>query len=353
MPIGYPTQIDLSSVDRLERVFRNLCDKLNDLERADLDTLKTAVRETERIRQRTEPPVIQRLIQASGPAPLNVEGLLGILAQPQKAGVPTVDALPDVLLAQDGELASFQNIIYRFDGTTEPGTWRAIRATAVITQGLYSARPSVTTADNGLQYFATDQDVTYIVEAGAWIYHSGFMTGTLSPDQKPTLAAGDADFLFYSTDFDHFYRWAGAAWKRVSGEAPGSIIFSAVSLSGITGYQLCDGTATTRSTDAGGTAAITVPDYSTAAYIKAANALAIGPTAAGGATTSVVATNQATVVTAHTVVERLDDAGTGVFVFDTAADADHATHNHTQDAHSHGPNTLELRRSELLAYCRL
>lgn len=78
-------------------------------------------------------------LQAGGVAPLNVQGLLGVLAQPQIADAVSVSALPPINspLSQDGVLVSLLNQVYRFDGTTDPGTWYPI--TAATTYTLYDS----------------------------------------------------------------------------------------------------------------------------------------------------------------------------------------------------------------------
>lgn len=84
------------------------------------------------------------------------------------------------------------------------------------------------------------------------------MRGTLSPNTKPTLAVGDAGFLFYATDYQHLYRWSGTAWAYAPGD-DGSGYFGFWSEAPTTGFwQLCDGTpAINRSTALGAVAAVT------------------------------------------------------------------------------------------------
>lgn len=95
-----------------------------------------------------------------------------------------------------------------WDGTA----WVDLRSQAVIQQGTYAARPAVTASDNGLAYYATDQNVTYIVESGVWVYLCGIMIGTTTPDTRPVLTANESGFTFYSTTNGHIYIWNGAAW---------------------------------------------------------------------------------------------------------------------------------------------
>ena len=58
---------------------------------------------------------------------------------------------------------------------------------AAIFTGLHSARLAlnVATYTDGTLFYETDRRVYYIVLGGAWIYTSGIMRGTLSPDTKP------------------------------------------------------------------------------------------------------------------------------------------------------------------------
>lgn len=81
-------------------------------------------------------PYAQRTnLQAGGIAPINVEGLLGQLAQPQIADAVSVTALPSVNspLSQDGVLVSLNDQVYRFDGRTDPGVWYPITAATTFT----------------------------------------------------------------------------------------------------------------------------------------------------------------------------------------------------------------------------
>jgi hypothetical protein len=100
----------------------------------------------------------------------------------------------------------------------------------------------------------------------------------------------------------------------------------------------------------GTTTNVTVPDVTTARYLKAALTSA-AVAAASGTSANTVATNQATVVAAHAVVDDLA-AGAGNAVFATPGDAAHASHNHTQDAHNHGAGTIEPPNKQAILYYR-
>jgi len=110
---------------------------------------------------------------------------------------------------------SATQIFYVWTGTA----WMALRAAALVQQGTYATRPAVAAIDNGLLYYATDQNCTYIVEAGVWVWFGGVMSGTIIPDTRPALAAGDVGFLFYGTDDFQMYRWGGAAWAYLIPDA--------------------------------------------------------------------------------------------------------------------------------------
>jgi hypothetical protein len=85
--------------------------------------------------------------------------------------------------------------------------------------GEYADRPSGSTLaalTSGVMYYATDQNILYIVSlvggSPTWVYLAGIMTGTLSPDERPSLAATDAGVLFYCSDTKECQKWSGTAW---------------------------------------------------------------------------------------------------------------------------------------------
>lgn len=93
--------------------------------------------------------------------------------------------------------------------------------TATFSSGTHANRPSPSIPN--AQYYETDRGITYIslLVNGklAWVYLSGVMAGTLSPDLKPTdLGTNDAGFQFDATDYQHRYRWTGTGWNWAYGE---------------------------------------------------------------------------------------------------------------------------------------
>lgn len=73
----------------------------------------------------------------------------------------------------------------------------------------------------GTWYWETDREVLYQVRVVAgqpqWVYVLGTMSGTRSPDQRPTdLGEFDAGFQFAATDTGQIYAWDGSAWVDIT-----------------------------------------------------------------------------------------------------------------------------------------
>jgi hypothetical protein len=122
--------------DRVVKAFRQTFELLDRL-LAEVESLKTTYQQ---VRERTiNYREVARQLQAGGQAPLNVEGLLGRLAQPQTGGAPTRSAHPSFTdpLVQDGALyvlAGSPNVLYRVNGTTEPPTLDPIGGSGSVVQ---------------------------------------------------------------------------------------------------------------------------------------------------------------------------------------------------------------------------
>ncbi len=163
------------------------------------------------------PRAIRENLQLGGRAPLNVNDLLGVLAQPQIGGAPSVSALPSIQdpASQDGALLALvpTNIIHRFDGSSEPGSWSPLTAGAVLDFGLRSAKPAAGNA--GLMYFETDTGWLYYDNGTNFLYQLGVNKGTEAVRAALSVGTNDEDALFYTTDESIWWRVQTGAWTRM------------------------------------------------------------------------------------------------------------------------------------------
>lgn len=163
----------------------------------------------------------QAALQASGKSPVNVTGLSGLLSQPQKAYVPYVDALPDVLhdpMSQDGALVSYQGIVYWFDGRTEPGRWVPLGAIGVLLEDTHANRLlNYPPADYPLHsvFYETDRRWFYhnVLVGGVktWVYLAGNMRAVVG-SRPGGLGIDDTNARFWATDWTIQYHFGGVTW---------------------------------------------------------------------------------------------------------------------------------------------
>lgn len=145
---------------------------------------------------------------------------------------------------------------------------------------------------DGTLFWETDTGLVYQAQKNAagtllaWVYFSGTYQRTQSQltALAATLGANDADLPVEVTDYRHILRWTGTAWECAAGEVLGGFIQGfAVDPDPTTGWQYCDGTATTYLKKDGTTGNFTTPDLTSAAnkaaYLKLGTPVA-GPTAA-------------------------------------------------------------------------
>ena len=315
---------------------------------------------------------------------LNVSQFLGVLAQPQNAAIPEVTVLPDVndTLSQDSGVVRLNGVLYVFDGDPEPGSWAAMTAAAAI-RDTHANRSTYTAASYPrIFYFETDRNVFYLSDGTNWIYATGIIRDTQAniagiQAAAPALGVNDANLLLEVTDYDHVIQWTGAAWTWGPGEigsgyyqlyedAPNSI--------GANAWALCNGAVVARLNADGTTTNVTLDDVTTARYLKGGLTSA-GIAAASGLTTLQAATNQAaltgitiadhpshthdeasTLDTPDLFVEDLTATGKAGRTGGPSATLTHPVtdpqHNHIQNAHDHGPNTLELANLRKRLYFR-
>lgn len=219
-------------------------------------------------------------------------------------------------------------------------------ATGVVQLGTHAERvaTSATRIGTGALFYETDRRALYVSvlagPGGIWLFvgQTQPFAGTLSPDQKPTdLGTNGVGFQFNSTDFNRIYVWTGSAWVDAPGQdRRGYIQFFDVTLHADfapgAGWQLCNGTAgVTRSTPAGGTTTVTVPDLTTDnRYLRSVSGATGGTTGA--------ATHTHTFTTGAPSATTEVQAGTGA----TVASSAH-THSGTTDSASSLPPSMDMR----------
>ena len=89
----------------------------------------------------------------------------------------------------------------------------------LITYGNHADRPVIESVPDGALYTEIDRgDVVYQSLDGRWLYVTGTMFGTLTPDQRPTdLGAPDAGFDFRtSVPPARQFIWSGGMWVEVT-----------------------------------------------------------------------------------------------------------------------------------------
>jgi hypothetical protein len=175
------------------------------------------------------------------------------------------------------------------------GTWHYAEG---LWEGTYANRPDPDTdlgaQDDGLLYLDSTYDITWKFDYAntRWRYESGRIESTLAniPATSPAdLDAEDDGTPFWATDFKHTWIWSGTAWEwEEKDEGSGFIQLRATDP--VTGYwHVCDGATVDRSNNDGSVTSITLPDYSTAAYLKLGTSASLTPDAASGATSARIA----------------------------------------------------------------
>ncbi len=200
--------------------------------------------------------------------------------------------------------------------------------------------------------------IGWVSDGANWNYAYGVRKRTQSQLSAfaALLVTADAGLRVRVTDFEHLLEWTGSAWTNVD-ELGGKIEgWTAAPLTN--GYQVCDGTATTFLKADGTTGSFTTPNL-TGHYAKFAAAYT-GTAASGGTTADTTPTNNtaatgiSVAIDDHTTSTETIAGATAVLtgpITHTATVTD-PSHNHTQNAHHHAPGSIDLARTELIAYYR-
>jgi len=295
--------------------------------------------------KRYGPTAASRALSVQGQQPLNVAGLVGVLAQPQKAYVPFVDALPNILhdpLSQDGTLVSFNGQVYWFDGRTEPGSWKPLAALASVLADTRANRLANYPASNyplNILFWETDTKLLYrnvgTYGASNWTYTTGTWTLTQAEIAGMGLGQYDDGLLAYVSDFHHTLKWTWGGGPGSLGWAPGEdgsgyIGWFAVAPTGV-GWKLADGTGSpvTYLLATGATATVALPDLTAGVYPKGAAAY-----------TGVVNAATGSAVSGNTAAGTAHSHGAGTLDPAAASAGTPTGTNASEFTHTHGPGTL-------------
>lgn len=178
-------------------------------------------------------------------------GLIGVLATPQRAGVPAYTTIPPLVdpNSQDGALASVNGILYRFSQTPSPGAWSPQAAEAAVIFDTHANRLANYSPANyalGILFFETDRLVVYIVQSVSsvkkWKYLGGVMQSTQS-GLPADLGTTDINFLVNVTDYGHVLQWTGTGWQWGPGDNGSAYIQGFLDDPTGNGWHLCDGSA--------------------------------------------------------------------------------------------------------------
>ena len=160
------------------------------------------------------PAAQKKALQVSGTDPLNITGLIGVLAQPQRAMAAASSAAPTTgPNAQPGTIITINNVLNQ---VMSPGVVQPLSAQAVVLQGTHAARPAASTLATGTLYFEADRGWLYLVISSTWTFLAGIMEAAIA--SRPAaggLGAGDTGAVFLATDTKLYSYFDGAAWQAI------------------------------------------------------------------------------------------------------------------------------------------
>ncbi len=227
MPEPVLPSLQGKATEEVVRAIRLLDDQIRRLR------AQALVAETDLDRLNEAPPSlsldsIQLALQLNGGNDLNVTGLLGVLAQPQIAGAPVVNVLPEPSSMLNGALVNLNGVLYYLNASTDPGRWIALSANAVILVGTHAQRVAAGSTfapanyPEGSVFWETDRTALYIrgTSAGTAIW-SLMMSRPLSvllASRPADLGVNDAGFWIVVIDQGQVtQQWTGAAWVYQQG----------------------------------------------------------------------------------------------------------------------------------------
>jgi hypothetical protein len=189
------------------------------------------------------------------PQMANVTQILGILAQAQRSYIPAYTSLPSPQdpASQNGSLISVNGILYRFNGSPQPGQWLPQAAIASVIEDTYAnftlAKYPPSSEVVGTVFLDTTRDVIYIVQvvsgSNAWVYAAGaYIAATAS---RPTtgfngasLGVNDTGLEFRDSTLTITEYWSGSAWVQTPAVPASATVLSSNSSHQIIAAALAD-----------------------------------------------------------------------------------------------------------------
>jgi hypothetical protein len=126
--------------------------------------------------------VTNNVTTAAGTNP-NVTQLIGILAQAQRSFIPEYSTLPGLQdpASQNGSLVSVNGILYRFDGSTQPGQWKpqtALGAVIIDTHANRVANYPPATTPIGALFYESNTTLLLVNDGTQWLTAAGEIRDT-------------------------------------------------------------------------------------------------------------------------------------------------------------------------------
>lgn len=175
----------------------------------------------------------------------------------------------------------------------------------------------------------------------------------------PVLTSEDSGFIVYVTDFNHTLQWDGTTWQWGPGDSGSGYFGFFLQAPTAGGWHLCDGSSVEMLNADGTTTLVALPNYSSNPYLKVGTSASAGPNAPSGESESVSAGTPAGTNAAKVSGTESADAtvqsGSGASV--AAAGHTHTVAGQTftgsaMAVHQHGPGTIDLQNTVLMAFFR-